>query len=134
MISDLTGFPIANASLLDESTAAAETFNLAYRHCKGKRTKIFVAEDCHPQNIGLIKTRADLWNCEVVVGNPLNFKFDNTYCGMIVQYPNTYGEIIDYSDISKNVHSNGGLFIASAGISIYYPNRFNGINCIEDTS
>ena len=70
MVSDLTGLEIANASLLDESTACAEAMTMAQRVSKSKKMAFFVDRDCHPQNIAVIKTRAEPLGIEVIVGNP----------------------------------------------------------------
>src|SRR6058998_904974 len=96
MIIDLTALDIANASLLDESTAAAEAMTMCHA-LKDGRSVFFVAEDCHPQNIDVVKTRAKALGIEVVVGDAAKFKFSDKVFGALVQYPNTYGGIVDYS-------------------------------------
>ncbi|KAK8793521.1 hypothetical protein WA158_004880, partial [Blastocystis sp. Blastoise] len=138
MISDLTGLPISNASLLDDATAGAEAFKMAHVHCKEKRNKFFVAEDCHPQTIACIKMRAKLQGVQVVVGNPATTDFSTKeYSGCIVQYPNTYGSLQDFSGISDNVHKSGGLFIAASDLLaltvIHPPSEFNVDVCIGST-
>ncbi len=107
MVSDLTGMEIANASLLDESTAAAEAMGLlfAVRDRKQKKddvNKFFVSEQALPQTIDLIKTRADFMGIELVVGNHEEFDFNDKFFGALVQYPGKYGQVFDYADfVSK---------------------------------
>ena len=107
MVSDLTGMEIANASLLDESTAAAEAMGLlfAVRDRKQKKddvNKFFVSEQALPQTIDLIKTRADFMGIELVVGNHEEFDFSDKFLGALVQYPGKYGQVFDYADfVSK---------------------------------
>ena len=107
MVSDLTGMEIANASLLDESTAAAEAMGLlfAVRDRKQKKdevNKFFVSEQALPQTIDLIKTRADFMGIELVVGNHEEFDFSDKFFGALVQYPGKYGQVFNYADfVSK---------------------------------
>ncbi len=107
MVSDLTGMEIANASLLDESTAAAEAMGLlfAVRDRKQKKddvNKFFVSEQVLPQTIDLIKTRADFMGIELVVGNHEEFDFSDKFFGALVQYPGKFGQVFDYADfVSK---------------------------------
>ena len=107
MICDLTSMPIANASLLDESTAAAEAMAM-FHNTKNKKgnefNKIFVSELCYPQTIDVIKTRATPLDIEVVVGNHETITIDNSYFGVVLQYPAKNGEIYDYSAIVKATH------------------------------
>lgn len=95
MVTDLTALPLANASLLDESTAAAEAMAMCYSLQNQKKTKFFVDERCHPQNIALVRTRGDALGMEVQVGK-VHKDLDlsgNDFCGVMVQYPDTYGEL-----------------------------------------
>src|SRR6185312_3336248 len=108
MVTDLTALDIANASLLDESTAAAEAMTMCHA-LKDGRNVFFVAEDCHPQNIDVVKTRAKALGIEVVVGDPVNFKFSDKVFGALVQYPNTYGGIVDPTDFIKRAHKAGAM-------------------------
>lgn len=107
MVSDLTGMELANASLLDESTAAAEAISLLYalRDRKQKKdnvNKFFVSEEVLPQSISLIETRATPLGIEIVVGNHEEFDFSEEYFGVLVQYPGKSGQVFNYSDfISK---------------------------------
>ena len=116
MVANLTGLPIANSSLLDEATAAAEAFHIAHETCKNRK-KFFVSEDCHPSTIAVVRERANLLGAEVVVGDVRSADFSSKeYSGVLVQYPNTYGELFDYKAVSDAIHANGGLFIADADL------------------
>src|SRR5437660_2213878 len=90
MITDLTGLEIANASLLDEATAAAEAMALCHAAVPDRKT-FFVADNCHPQTIAVVQTRAKPLGIEVNIGDFANVKFDNTVFGALVQYPATDG-------------------------------------------
>ena len=113
MVSDLTGLDIANASLLDESTAAAEAMTMAKRAGKSKAAAFFVDENCHPQNIAVIKTRAEPLGINVIVGDPLDFEADKVF-GAIFQYPGTYGIVRDFTDIIAKLHEHKALAIVAA--------------------
>ena len=113
MVCDLTGLEIANASLLDEATAAAEAMTMAQRVAKSKATGFFVDENCHPQNIAVMQTRAAPLGIEVIVGNPA--KLDPTKVfGAIFQYPGTYGHVTDFSDHIASLHGADALGIVIA--------------------
>jgi glycine dehydrogenase len=117
MVADLTGLPIANASLLDEATAAAEAMTLclaAARLAGHDRKKCFVAQDCHPQTIAVIQTRAEPLGVAVHVGPPASIDFSGgEYFGALIQYPTTDGYVRDYTDFISRAHS-AGLFVAVA--------------------
>jgi glycine dehydrogenase len=115
MITDLTALDIANASLLDEATAAAEAMTLCHATV-GSRTRFFVADNCHPQTIEVVQTRAKPLGIEVVVGNFSQFKFDETVFGALVQYPATDGAIYDYESFAKAAHDAGALLVVAADI------------------
>lgn len=105
MIMDLTSLDIANASLLDEGTAAAEAMNLCHSQSSKKLAQsFFVSDTCHPQTIEVVKTRAKALHIEVVVGNLANFDFAEKYFAVLVQYPNTLGIAEDYSAFAKKCH------------------------------
>jgi glycine dehydrogenase len=108
VITDLTGMEIANASLLDEATAAAEAMTMLHSLRPGARKKadtFFVSELCHPQTIDLIYTRAKPIGIEVVVGNHATVDLtDESIYGVLVQYPATNGEVIDYTDFIAAAH------------------------------
>jgi glycine dehydrogenase len=108
MVTDLTGLDIANASLLDEATAAAEAMTMCHALKEG-RNVFFVSQDCHPQNIDVVRTRAKALGIEVVVGNHESFQFSEKVFGALVQYPNTYGAIYDYSDFIGQAHAAGAM-------------------------
>jgi glycine dehydrogenase len=115
MVTDLTGLDIANASLLDEATAAAEAMSLCHAAVSG-RSKFFVADNCHPQTIAVVQTRAKPTGIEVVVGNFANFKFDKSVFGALVQYPTTDGAIYDYGEFVKRSHDVGALIVVATDI------------------
>jgi len=116
MIIDLTGMEVANASLLDEATAAGEAMTFCKRVSSNKSMRFFVAEDCHPQTIDVLKTRAEPLNFELVIGkidNQLKYKKDDFF-GALIQYPSTFGEIHDLENIIKNWHQSGTLVAVSS--------------------
>jgi glycine dehydrogenase len=115
MIMDLTALDIANASLLDEATAAAEAMALC--HAVAPNRKIFfVADNCHPQTIAVIETRAKPLGIEVKTGDYSRFKFDDTVFGALVQYPATDGAIYDYTEFVRQAHHAGALVVVAADI------------------
>lgn len=113
MITDLTGLEIANASLLDEATAAAEAMTLAERVSKSKAKAFFVDQDCHPQNIAVIQTRAAPLGIEVIVGNPDDMDATAVF-GAIFQYPGTYGHVRDFTDHISKLHDAKAIGIVAA--------------------
>ncbi|HEY3661993.1 MAG TPA: aminomethyl-transferring glycine dehydrogenase [Chthoniobacterales bacterium] len=115
MITDLTALDIANASLLDEATAAAEAMALCHAVVGGRRT-FFVSESCHPQTIEVVQTRAKPLGIEVVVGNHVTFAFSDQVFGVLLQYPTTDGAIIDYEPFIRSAHEAGALAIVAADI------------------
>ena len=116
MVSDLTGLDIANASLLDEATAAAEAMVMAQRVSKSKSNRLFVDENCHPQNIAVLKTRAEPIGIEIVVDSVEKTNFNDNLFGAIFQYPGTYGNLNDFSQQIEALHLSGGIAIISADI------------------
>ncbi|PYJ50512.1 MAG: glycine dehydrogenase (aminomethyl-transferring) [Verrucomicrobia bacterium] len=115
MMTDLTGLDIANASLLDEATAAAEAMSLCHAVASG-RNKFFVADNCHPQTIAVIQTRAKPLGIQIKIDNYSQFKFDNAVFGALVQYPATDGAIYDYADFVRRAHDAGALVVVAADI------------------
>jgi len=113
MVSDLTGLEVANASLLDEATACAEAMTMAQRVSKSKVTAFFVDQDCHPQNIAVMKTRAAPLGIEVIVGDPNDMEADKVF-GAIFQYPGTYGHVRDFTPLITALHDHKGIAIMSA--------------------
>ncbi|WP_263079815.1 aminomethyl-transferring glycine dehydrogenase [Endozoicomonas sp. Mp262] len=93
MVMDLTGMEVANASLLDEATAAAEAMALCRRSSRSKSNRFFVADDVHPQTLDVIKTRAEYLDIELVIGNPITELESQEVFGVQLQYPGTYGDI-----------------------------------------
>ena len=113
MISDLTGLEIANASLLDEATACAEAMTMAQRVAKSKANGFFIDENCHPQNIAVMKTRAAPLGIEVIVGAPEDLEPEKVF-GAIFQYPGTYGHVRDFTDPIAALHEAKALGIVVA--------------------
>jgi len=118
MVGDLTGFEIANASLLDEATAAAESMTLAQRVGKSKSQKFFIDQNCYPQTISVIAARAKPIGIEVIVGDPQKLidLTEETYFGALLQYPGNDGAITDFSQEIKSVHENNGLVIMATDL------------------
>ena len=108
MCADLTGMEIANASLLDEATAAAEAMTLAKRSCKSKSNVFFVSSGVHPQTLEVVRTRAEPLGIELVVGADAEAAGTEAF-GVLLQYPDTFGGIHDYRAIADAVHARGGL-------------------------
>jgi glycine dehydrogenase len=115
MAADLTGLDIANASLLDEATAAAEAMTMCAR-LKDGRNIFFVSETCHLQNIEVIQTRAKALGIEVVVGSHEQFSFTEKVFGALVQYPDTFGAIHDYSGFAEKAHAAGALLTVATDL------------------
>src|SRR5438128_794130 len=115
MIVDLTMLDIANASLLDEATAAAEAMALCHAAVPGRQT-FFVADNCHPQTIDVIRTRAKPLGIDVKIDNYSRFKFDDSVFGALVQYPATDGAIYDYTEFVRQAHTAGALVVVAADI------------------
>lgn len=113
MVCDLTGLDVANASLLDEATACAEAMTMAQRGAKSKATAFFVDENCHPQNIALIRTRAEPLGLTVIVGAPDDLDPAAVF-GAIFQYPGTYGALQDFTAPIAALHEHKALGIVIA--------------------
>ena len=120
MVCDLTGLPIANASLLDEATAAAEAMAMIFNHVNKSdivtQPKLFVDSAIFPQTKDVLVTRAKPINIEIVEADYTSTKIDNSYFGAILQYPNNTGSIEDYTKFIDQVHAAGGLVILVADI------------------
>ncbi len=121
MVSDLTQMEIANASLLDESTAAAEALSLLFalrdrKQKKNKVNKFFVSEEVLPQSISLIQTRALPLDIEVVIGNHEEFDFSEEYFGALLQYPGKSGQVFDYAEFVENCKKSGIKIAVAADI------------------
>ena len=108
MVTDMTGLPIANASLLDEATAASEAMVMMLRSTKDKNI-LLVADNCNPQTIDVIKTRAEPIGVEINI-KPINeFEFSNDIFGILLQYPATDGQVFSFTDICNRAHESGAL-------------------------
>ncbi|MFM7011729.1 MAG: aminomethyl-transferring glycine dehydrogenase, partial [Betaproteobacteria bacterium] len=114
MVADLTGLDIANASLLDEGTAAAEAMTLARRASHAESKVFFVSQHCHPQTIEVIRTRADGLDIDVVVGD--ESKGVPACFGLLVQYPHSLGAVSDYRALTEQVHAQGGVVACSTDL------------------
>jgi glycine dehydrogenase len=115
MIIDLTALDIANASLLDEATAAAEAMSLCHAAVPNRKA-FFVADNCHPQTIAVIQTRARPLGIEIKIGDYSRFQFDDTIFGVLIQYPATDGAIYDYAEFVSQAHDAGALVVVAADI------------------
>ncbi|MEX0971491.1 MAG: aminomethyl-transferring glycine dehydrogenase [Paracoccaceae bacterium] len=115
MVADLTGLDMANASLLDEATAAAEAMAMAQRQGKSKANAFFVDEACHPQTIAVIQTRAEPLGWDVIIGNPDNVDPSAVF-GAIFQYPGTDGRLRDLRAPIAAVQSGGGLAVLACDL------------------
>jgi glycine dehydrogenase len=111
MVIDLSGMDVANASLLDEATAAAEAMTFCKRVSRSKSMRFFVAHDCHPQTVDVIKTRAEPMDFELVHGNveeQLNSP-DTDLFGALIQYPGTFGDIHELENLLEKWHESGTM-------------------------
>ena len=120
MVSDLTGMEIANASLLDEATAAAEAMTMLHR-VKDRKSKkdantFFVSEECFPQTIDLLRTRSEPLGIKLIIGDHRDFDFDDEVFGALLQYPSADGEVYDYSDFIQSSHDSGILVAVAADL------------------
>jgi len=106
MVTDMTGMNIANASLLDEATAAAEAMVLLLR-ANRKRNQFLVADDCHPQTLDVLKTRANPIGIELVIQSTDDFEFNENVFGALLQYPATDGKVTDFTNLCEQAHDNG---------------------------
>ena len=121
MVSDLTAMDLANASLLDEGTSAAEAMIMLYntrsRHQKKEEVnKFFVSELCLPQTIDILKTRSEPLGIEIVIGNHLENDFNESYFGVLFQYPGRYGEVFNYIDLSKKLKEKQIAIVVAADL------------------
>ena len=115
MVCDMTGMDIANASLLDESTAAAEAMAM-FARLSPKRNCFFVSKDCHPQTIAVLQTRAEPIGLTLIVADEHDFEFNDDTLGILIQYPATDGRISDYSKICDQAHKAGVLVAVAADL------------------
>jgi glycine dehydrogenase len=115
VVADLTALPVASASLLDEGTAAAEAMQLAHAAREGRST-FLVADDCHPQTIDVVSARGRARGITVKVQKASAFTLDGSVCGVLVQYPDTYGAIADHRALTQQVHAAGALVVAATDL------------------
>jgi glycine dehydrogenase len=115
MVSELTALDIANASMLDEATAAAEAMTMSLRLRDG-RNIFFVSESCHPQTIEVVRARAEALKIEIVVGNHETFAFSDKVFGALVQYPDTFGAIHDFSGFAEIAHAAGAILTVATDL------------------
>lgn len=116
LIIDLTGLEIANASLLDEATAAAEAMSLSYAVSKTQAKGFFVSQDCHPQTIDVVKTRAIPLGIEIIIADHHTFDFNTPIFGCLLQYPASDGTIYDYRNFIETAHKHQALVTVAADI------------------
>jgi glycine dehydrogenase len=116
LITSLTGLEIANASLLDEGTAAAEAMGMSYGLCKTKANAFFISSACHPQTIEVVKTRAIPLGIEIILDDHRAFDFSTPIFGALLQYPATDGAIYDYQEFISQAHEIGALVTVAADI------------------
>ncbi len=113
LVADLTGLPLANASLLDEGTAAAEAMTMAKRLGKSPSPVFFVDADCHPQTIAVVATRAEPVGIEIVVGDPAS-ELPDAMFGALLAFPGSSGVLRDLAPVAERVHEAGGLVVVAA--------------------
>jgi glycine dehydrogenase len=117
MVVDLTGLPVANASLLDEGTAAAEAMAMAYGIAGGEgRDTFFVSRDCHPQTVEVVRTRARARGFNVLVGDHETFDFSTPVFGVLLQYPASGGAVADYAPFAQRAREEGAVVVAAADL------------------
>jgi glycine dehydrogenase len=116
MVADLTGLEIANASLLDEGTAAAEAMSMSFNVCKTDARAFFVSEDCYPQTISVVQTRARARCIDLIIGDPRDFDFAQPVFGALLQYPAGDGGILDHSGFVQRAHQVGALVTVAADL------------------
>ncbi|HKH82066.1 MAG TPA: glycine dehydrogenase (aminomethyl-transferring), partial [Gemmatimonadales bacterium] len=117
MVSDLTGLEVANASLLDEATAAAEAMNMSLAVSSVKSGPVYLVDErCHPQTLAVVRTRAEARGIRIIVAEPANFEFGAGVIGALVQYPATDGEVRDFRSLTERAHAAGGLVTAATDL------------------
>jgi glycine dehydrogenase len=117
MVADLTGLPLANSSLLDEATAAAEAMHMCHALAQGDRHAFFVADDCHPQTIAVVKTRSVPLGIDLRVGPLASLDLGRRdVFGVLLQYPTTDGRVVDYGPLVEKAHAAGALVAVAADL------------------
>ncbi|XP_045619185.2 glycine dehydrogenase (decarboxylating), mitochondrial [Procambarus clarkii] len=136
LVTDLTGLPVANASLLDEGTAAAEAMALAYR--QNKRRKVYLSDKLHPQTLAVVQTRAIPLGLEVLIGDVFDIDFSNRdACAVLIQYPDTEGIIKDFSQVIESAQTNGTMVVCATdllALAILRPPGELGVDIAVGTS
>lgn len=138
MVIDLTGMEIANASLLDEGTAAAEAMHMFHAmHAEPDRHKLFVSKECFTQTIDILKTRSEPLNIELVIGDHNTVELTNDFFGAIVQYPAADGAIYNYADFTKRAKEKGIYVCVAAdllSLTLLTPPAEWGADCVVGSS
>ncbi len=117
MVCDLTGLPLANSSMLDEGTSAGEAMSMCVAILRDKRKVFYVADDCHPQTIAVVQTRAKSIGVEIVVGDVESFDMSNPdAAGVLVSYPTTDGRVECYEKLTNEAHDSGMMVVAAADL------------------
>ncbi|MAH40272.1 MAG: glycine dehydrogenase (aminomethyl-transferring), partial [Puniceicoccaceae bacterium] len=116
MVSDLTGFPIANASLLDEPTAVAEAIMLCHRAQKSRGSEVFLSDNCHPQTLSICRARAELLGWTVVVGDWSEYEPSEDSFAAVIQYPETDGGLHNFTEFTERMHKDGVLVVAATDL------------------
>src|SRR5258705_4230122 len=114
MIADLTALDIANASLLDEATAAAEATAMAQRISQSERRVFFADRDCHPQTLAVLQTRAEALGWQIVIGDPMQDLHPATIFGALFQYPGTFGDVRDFREPIARLKAAGAISVLAA--------------------
>jgi glycine dehydrogenase len=117
LVADLTGLPLANASLLDEATAAAEALGLCRAVARDQKKGFFASNDCHPQTLGVLRTRAEAIGATLHIGDPEDADFEALdCCGVLIQYPASDGRVFDPRSIIDRAHGAGALAVVAADL------------------
>lgn len=116
MVTELTGMEISNASLLDEGTAAAEAMAMAQNLCKNKSETFVASPDLHPHVLEVLKTRSEALGLKMEIQDPFKINFENKYFAVILAYPNSTGEVKDFTQFSEKIHANGGFLIVDVDL------------------
>lgn len=137
MVVDLTGMDVANASLLDEGTAAAEAMAMA-QAVKPRARSFFADRHCHPQTLDILRTRSEAIGIELVIGKWQDFSAgDGEFSGALVQYPDTLGSLHDYEGLAQRVHAAGGVLVVAADplalTILKEPGAFGADMCVGST-
>ncbi|MEM9558066.1 MAG: aminomethyl-transferring glycine dehydrogenase [Acidobacteriota bacterium] len=116
MVSDLTGLPVANASLLDEATAAAEAMSMTQTLTRHKRPAFFAADDCHPQTLAVLRTRAEALGIDLRIGDPSTLESFDDLSGVLLQYPATDGRIHDHAPLIERIQAAGSHTVVACDL------------------